>query len=365
MAATGPYMLHKSTQLCFAVRSNVNFEQINPIVLSSKLARKFNFPDGANTLPPRINLKLLSSAISVVCEKVRLERERFVFGKEQGKYDRRRHHRHNEYKTRPRETKIMEELQNQENRMCSETDGGFFWAQERITDEDLINCTRTLQLEEGNKVDGQDRKEEWEVLSKQEHTSVLRRQMESGIYEYKVFGTFFDISARSFYTIQVDTEYRKVWDKYADKLDIIGRDPQSNCEVLHWIMRYPYPLQTRDYVMIRRSKFDEKERKIVLISRATSHPDYPENTDHVRVKEYASHMVIRPHRTFDEDGMDFVLSSYDNPRMNIPSVCMNYASSSGIPEYIKTLHSAAKKIQSKHPVFNCDNDQSITSLVKR
>lgn len=38
---------------------------------------------------------------------------------------------------------------------------------------------------------------------------------------------------------QIDTEYRKVWDKYAAKLDIIERDPEGDSEVLHWIMKYP------------------------------------------------------------------------------------------------------------------------------
>lgn len=38
---------------------------------------------------------------------------------------------------------------------------------------------------------------------------------------------------------QIDTEYRKIWDHYAGKLEIIDRDPEGECEVLHWIMKYP------------------------------------------------------------------------------------------------------------------------------
>jgi len=142
MAATAPYILHKSTQLCFAVRSNVNFDQINPSVLSSKLARKFNFPDGANTLPPRINLKVLSTAMNVMCEMVRLEREKYVFGKQQRKHLRRRHHRHNELKSRARESVHNADISSHESKTASEAillgAGGFFWAKERISDHDLI-----------------------------------------------------------------------------------------------------------------------------------------------------------------------------------------------------------------------------------
>lgn len=142
MAATGPYILHKSTQLCLAVRSNFNFDQINPSVLSSKFARKFNFPDGANTLPPRINLKVLSTAMNVMCEMVRVEREKFVFGKRQRKHLRRRHSRHNELKSRRRDSIHNEEIPTHSSKTSSDAvllgAGGFFWAEERITDHDLI-----------------------------------------------------------------------------------------------------------------------------------------------------------------------------------------------------------------------------------
>lgn len=36
--------------------------------------------------------------------------------------------------------------------------------------------------------------------------------------------------------------------------------------------------------------------------RAVEHPGIPEDPEHVRVRSYESHMVIRPHRGFDEVG---------------------------------------------------------------
>jgi hypothetical protein len=103
---------------------------------------KFNFPDGANTLPPRINLKVLSTAINMVCEKVRVEREKFVIGKQSGKHMRRRsYHRHHGRKSRPRDNNVEE---NNRHNVINSSDavllsaGGFFWTKERITDQDLI-----------------------------------------------------------------------------------------------------------------------------------------------------------------------------------------------------------------------------------
>lgn len=60
---------------------------------------------------------------------------------------------------------------------------------------DIVNsffsnsCTKNLSIDEtdGSEAKGEreSRTSTWEVLSKQDHLSVMRRQMESGLYEYK------------------------------------------------------------------------------------------------------------------------------------------------------------------------------------
>ena len=65
-----------------------------------------------------------------------------------------------------------------------------------------------------------------------------------------VFGTFNDIPARTFFRVQMDTEFRKKWDKLVITLDVIEKESvipdknrndseDSGNEVLHWVMRYP------------------------------------------------------------------------------------------------------------------------------
>lgn len=39
--------------------------------------------------------------------------------------------------------------------------------------------------------------------------------------------------------IKLDLEYRKKWDHYVVKLDVIDKDPQSKSEVVQWITNYP------------------------------------------------------------------------------------------------------------------------------
>lgn len=54
----------------------------------------------------------------------------------------------------------------------------------------LHSCTKNLKIDEETvKTEVTSEREDgvakWEILTKQDHMSVLRRQMETGIYEYK------------------------------------------------------------------------------------------------------------------------------------------------------------------------------------
>nr|XP_006010325.1 PREDICTED: stAR-related lipid transfer protein 7, mitochondrial [Latimeria chalumnae] len=80
-------------------------------------------------------------------------------------------------------------------------------------------------------------------------------------------------------------------------------------------------------------------------SRTVEHPSVPESPDYVRVRAYQSHMVIRPHRTFDENGFDYLLTYSDDPQTVFPRYCIRWMVSSGMPDFLGKLHSAAVKAQ--------------------
>ena len=41
------------------------------------------------------------------------------------------------------------------------------------------------------------------------------------------------------FSLQVDNEYRAVWDQFVLKLDVVDLDPMSGSEVLHWVTKFP------------------------------------------------------------------------------------------------------------------------------
>lgn len=73
-----------------------------------------------------------------------------------------------------------------------------------------------------------------------------------------VFGSYDDIPARAFFSVQMDTEYRKTWDKLVIKLEVVDKEDRkavkdvtgneqfdSRNEVVHWVMHYPVSLNLR------------------------------------------------------------------------------------------------------------------------
>ncbi|NXS95893.1 STAR7 protein, partial [Jacana jacana] len=179
----------------------------------------------------------------------------------------------------------------------------------------------------------------WEMIMDKKHFKLWRRPIEgTHLYQYRVFGSYTDVTPRQFFNVQLDTEYRKKWDSLVIKLDVIERDVATGSEVIHWVTHFPYPMYSRDYVYVRRYSVDKENNLMVLVSRAVEHPSVPEDPDYVRVRTYESQMVIRPHHTFDENGFDYLLTYSDNPQTVFPRYCLSWMVSS-----VEKLHTAALK----------------------
>ncbi|XP_077992298.1 stAR-related lipid transfer protein 7, mitochondrial-like [Glandiceps talaboti] len=246
----------------------------------------------------------------------------------------------------------------------------FAWDRERVSEQELESCVDDLYqvrlllslsndnevdsngnttacLNNGNHSEPSDNEESaWEQLIGKEHLKMWRKPIpNSHLYKYTVYGTFEDITAKDFFLVQLDVEYRKVWDKLVIKLDVIDKDEDSDCEVVHWVMHYPFPMYSREYVFIRKQKIDYKNNTMTLLSRAVSHPKVPENNKYVRVNTYHSQMVIKPHKNFDQNGFEYVLTYFDDPQTHFPSRCVSYLTSAGIPDYVTKLHCAAMELK--------------------
>merc|ERR1712168_1271451 len=162
----------------------------------------------------------------------------------------------------------------------------FSWKDNNIEDYVFTDCIDeikslhrsddTLQIDES-----------WEKIVEKDNLTIWRRPLTgTSLYEYKVYGTFTDISARNFFQVNTDLEYRKQWDSSIVKLDVIDQDPETSCQVVQWVCYFPFPMSSREYIYLRKSKIIKKENVMILIAKAIDHPQYPDDNKYVRVDTY-------------------------------------------------------------------------------
>lgn len=66
-----------------------------------------------------------------------------------------------------------------------------------------------------------------------------------GLFSYKVYGTFSDVTAEDFLQTQIDLEYRKKWDATARELQVVDTDPSlqksddSGIDIIYWETIWP------------------------------------------------------------------------------------------------------------------------------
>lgn len=83
--------------------------------------------------------------------------------------------------------------------------------------------------------------EDWITFTEGEDIVVWRKLHSSGNYEYKVYGSYNDVTGEDFLNVQIDCTYRKKWDSTAIALDVVESDPKphSNSDIIYWEMLWP------------------------------------------------------------------------------------------------------------------------------
>ncbi|XP_033122415.1 stAR-related lipid transfer protein 7, mitochondrial-like [Anneissia japonica] len=239
----------------------------------------------------------------------------------------------------------------------------FAWHDDRLSENDFKQCQDDLEGIDffANTIDTvPDVFNTWETVINRDHLKAWRKQLgNTHLYEYKLFCRFFDISAKDFFQVQWDLDYRRKWDKLAVKLNLVCRE-SPNSDIIHWVLRYPYPMYNRDYVYHRRYFIDKDKNLIIIFNKSTEHANVPENTNIVRVSNYYSHMIIRPHFSMEENGFDFIMTYHDDPRTNFPPSCINWMSTTGVPDYVEKLHQATLQLSNTSNIVHLsssDNQQ--------
>ncbi|KJH50136.1 START domain protein [Dictyocaulus viviparus] len=217
---------------------------------------------------------------------------------------------------------------------------GFSFAEHGVKTERLDKALLDEEFDEEGSNES-----DWEILVEEENLKVYRRLTddESGIYEYKCIGTYYDISASLFLDVQNDLSYRREWDSNVMDLELLKEEDEH--ELIRWVQKYPYPLYPREYIYTRKTWISDDFRMLVVDSEIVPTHLFPGDSKNIRVRTYKSRMAVRSHNEFEDHGLDYVLTYFDNPEANIARPLYNWLVNRGGPYFLKQVHEVAREAE--------------------
>ena len=105
------------------------------------------------------------------------------------------------------------------------------------------------------------------------------------------------------------------WDDHALSLSVVDTNNDTQSDIVHWIQKFPYPLNNRDYLYVRRYCLDttiDTSPKIVVKCHSITHPNVRDDKKCVRVNKYESSMIIQSKTKLDEVSSKFKLNSFSS-----------------------------------------------------
>jgi hypothetical protein len=93
------------------------------------------------------------------------------------------------------------------------------------------------------------------------------------------------------------------WDDHALRLTLVDSNEDTQSDIVHWVQKFPFPLNNRDYLYVRRyclATSLNTSPRIIMKCHSITHPDVHNDKKCVRVNKYESSMIIQPQSRLDE-----------------------------------------------------------------
>ena len=167
-----------------------------------------------------------------------------------------------------------------------------------------------------------------------------------------MYGNFDDVSADEFLFNQLDmSEFRLSWDKNTAQCVVMDQDEEreesgaSAGIVYYWEVHWPRFFSNRDYCCYRQYAECPETGTVMVLSRSVDHPKCPANKRTWRVKDYFSTLIVKPHTTRDQPGLEFCLTGYEDPGLQLPESIITWVAVRGMPEFMINLRAACLKLR--------------------
>jgi len=223
---------------------------------------------------------------------------------------------------------------------------GCDWKKERLSNseiakyyKDIDDCAEIRQNPDG--CDWKPFLERGDIIVWRKEHAVLK-----GMYEYKMYGNFDDVTADEFLSVQLDmSEFRLSWDKSTAQCNVLDKDVDTGAVVYYWEVNWPRFFSNRDYCCYREHSVDPATGTMLVSSRSIEHSACPSKRKVWRVQDYESVLTIRPHTTSDKPGIEFCLTGFENPGVQLPETIITWVAMRGMPEFMMNLREACLKLR--------------------
>lgn len=187
----------------------------------------------------------------------------------------------------------------------------------------------------------------WRPFLEKRDLLVWRRphSLNPGMYEYKMYGSFADVTAEEFLFVQNDlSKFRLSWDSSTKSASVIAAEDTSSL-VYYWQVSWPRFFSNRDYCCLRSVDTDPESGTTTCVSQSTRHLDCEEVKGVVRVSDYHSVLTVRPHSSIELPGTEFCLTGFENPGVALPEAIVTWVAIRGMPEFMVSLRAACLRFR--------------------
>merc|ERR1719209_1045165 len=165
-----------------------------------------------------------------------------------------------------------------------------------------------------------------------------------GMYEYKMYGNFGDVTAEEFLAVQNDlTKFRASWDASTKQLGSLAEEGSS--VVYHWEVNWPRFFSNREYCCHRTVQTDPSTGTVACINTSTEHPGCRGSRGTVRVTDYRSVLTVRPHTSPTSPGTEFCLTGFEDSGIQLPETIVTWVAVRGMPEFMVGLRAACLRLR--------------------
>eukprot|EP00698_Gefionella_okellyi_P004823 TRINITY_DN14464_c0_g1_i1.p1 TRINITY_DN14464_c0_g1~~TRINITY_DN14464_c0_g1_i1.p1 ORF type:complete len:258 (-),score=27.34 TRINITY_DN14464_c0_g1_i1:144-917(-) len=206
-----------------------------------------------------------------------------------------------------------------------------------ISDSEMEHAASLAELPEPDS--------EWELVYMSDVLLLWRRPKGDGWYTWQARSKMIGVPVHVWFKIDQDFESRVVWDEHMMMAKpVLQHD--NGTTLMHWKVKFPWPMYPRDYCQARRSEW--MGDRYAIVGRSLPHKAIPEDPKvAVRVLNQSAYLAMRA----CEGGSECTLMYEDDPRCVLPKSIINWITSIAVPKFHAKMTEVCRKKMAEDPTL--------------